>query len=158
MPLKEYDTIRLRDEIQGTLGEHDAIATADRKRTPDRDRVAQYILSEVIPRDRWPMNMTDLAEETDYSRQLVSEVVADYFVGVDHTESEDERTMSSAAVSPMSTNSPNNDETQQGDDERIPDNVFVLVDGHYKEISIEVPDDIEDKLAYKRGFLDGLRV
>lgn len=154
MPLKEYDAIQLRDEIKGTLGNTQAIKTADRKRTSSRDEVAQYIQEEVVDKDRWPMNMTDLAEETEYSRQLVSEVVQDYFVGVDETE--DREPMPTNQDNPM-TASP--DFSQQP--ATIPDGegsqIYVMVNGQYQQMQIDVPDDVEHQNEYIRGYLDGLQ-
>ncbi|MFB6197311.1 MAG: hypothetical protein ABEI52_03430, partial [Halobacteriaceae archaeon] len=135
MPLKEYDAIRLRDEIQGTLGNRDAIEQGHR-RTPDRDKVAQYIVENVIQKGRWPMNMTDLAEETEYSRQLVSEVVSDYFEGVDDN---DQPSIPRQSDSPMTASPPIENDGGSGGQ---PDSLWVLVDGSYRQLEINVPDDV----------------
>jgi len=126
MPLQDYDKIRLRDEFQGTLGDTDAIQ-AHRKRTTGKDEVAQHIVDNVINKGRWPVNMVDLADDTDYSRQHVSQVVDDYFNGVDDTTDEGFET----------------------------ETVFVKEGDVTNEVTIRVPSDAH-KSSYVRGYLAAL--
>lgn len=152
MPLKEFEAITLKPKYRGTLGDKQAIAK-DATRTPGKDEVAEYIVAEVIP-DRWPMNMTDLADETGYSRQHVSNVVIEYFEGVDEDDiNEGEngrgqpRQQQHQQTQPTATSSV---------PETVPDTVFAEIDGQYQEIEIAVPDDA-DRGSYIRGYLEGLQ-
>lgn len=49
------------------------------KRTPGKDQAAQYIEEEVIEKDRWPMQLSEIADETQWSRQHISNTLNDYF-------------------------------------------------------------------------------
>lgn len=48
-------------------------------RTEDRDKAADYIQKEVITAGRWPMTMTEIADETGYSRQHIANTLDAYF-------------------------------------------------------------------------------
>jgi hypothetical protein len=156
MPLKSYDDIRLRHEFQNTLGNPDAI-DKHRDRTPGKDEVAQYIVDEIIPEGRWPLNMTALAEETGYSRQHVSNVVADYFEGVAESTatnaqptSSDSSPMSASPTDPVQSSSTASPETETTGK---PKTVYVRTNDHVEEVQIEVPSDVEQS-SYVRGYLD----
>jgi hypothetical protein len=158
MPLKSYDDIRLRHEFQNTLGNPDAI-NEHRDRTPGKDEVAQYLVDEIIAEGRWPLNMTELAEETGYSRQHVSNVVADYFEGVDESTTPNAQP-TSANSSPMSasprdigesTNSASTETETTGK----PKTVYVRTNDHVQEVQIEVPSDVNQS-SYVRGYLDAV--
>lgn len=155
MPLKGYDNIRLRQEFQNTLGDRDAIQQ-HRDRTPGKDEVAQYVLDNVIAEDRWPLNMTELAEETGYSRQHVSNVIADYFQGVDDADQSTPTTTRNS--SPMSA-SPNQQQQSQTtnptdtNDRQEVKTVYVQQNGQMLEL--EVPPDV-DQASYVRGYVDGV--
>lgn len=51
----------------------------DDVRTPGKDEVADYIEEEIIDAGRWPMDVIDIAEEVDYSRQHTTNVLKQYF-------------------------------------------------------------------------------
>lgn len=156
MPLQEYDQIKLKPEIQGTLGDRDAIDSG-RNRTPGKDEVAEYVQKEVVEQGRWPMNMTDLGEETGYSRQHVSNVINDYFVGVDEDKIEmgdpvDHSSPMSASPgqprsTPQDTTTPSSGQTKS---------VFIRINNHIEEIEIAIPEDVEHTETYVRGFLDAV--
>lgn len=48
-------------------------------RTDDRDAAAEYITEEVVEEGRWPVTMTQIANETGYSRQHIKNVLEYYF-------------------------------------------------------------------------------
>lgn len=151
MPLKEYDQIRLKPKYQGTLGHQDKIAQ-DAQRTPGKDEVAQYIVDNVLAEDRWPMNMTDLAEETGYSRQHCSNVLIEYFEGVSEDDIEQ---------GPASTNGNENQvggqSTTGAQHEELPETIWVESGGKHQKVTIDVPNDVENRDSYIRGYLDAKR-
>lgn len=67
--LKKTDITR-RDEPAGN-------------QTAGKDEVADYIENEIIEEDRWPMDIIDIADEVDYSRQHTTNVIRQYFRPVD---------------------------------------------------------------------------
>lgn len=164
MPLQQYDTIKLRDEFEGTLGDHDAI---DRhtNRTPGKDEVAEHIKTEVIAKGRWPIQMTQLAEETGYSRQHAANVVSDYFVGVDDDEinSGDDPTQHASPMSASPGEPSGTSATSQTDGQTSGSSgqtgttetktVFVKTNDHVEEVEMQIPADV-DRSSYIRGFLD----
>lgn len=154
MPLKEYPQIKLRDKFQSTIGDRDAIDSHP-DRTPRRDDVAEYVLEEVIPEGRWPMDMTQLAEETGYSRQHVSNVIQRYFVGVDENES---ATTTQTDTKPFSASPSQVDQQATTEPKEISDSetVFVRVDGKMREVTIDIPSDVGDRSSYVRGYLDAV--
>lgn len=48
-------------------------------RTEDRDAAAEFIQKEIIGENRWPMTRTEIAEESGWSRQHISNVLRHYF-------------------------------------------------------------------------------
>lgn len=61
----------------------------DDDRTPGKDEVADYIETEIVEAGRWPMDVIEIADEVDYSRQHVTNVVKDYFTEAGGEEQED---------------------------------------------------------------------
>lgn len=52
---------------------------AESKRTEGKDQVANYIEDEIVAEGRWPVAMTEIAEECGYTRQHVANTLRDYF-------------------------------------------------------------------------------
>ena len=162
MPLKQYDQIELRPEYQGTLGHQDAIQQ-DRSRTPGKDEVAQYIVDDVIQDGRWPMNATDLADEVEYSRQHVSNVLADYFVGVEEDQqgqTQQSRSQASSDSKPFSA-SPSQlgeqSQSQSGQSQDLPDDVeTVFARASNGMVEVPIPHDVENRASYVHGFVNCL--
>ena len=148
MPLKEFDTIRLKPKYQGTLGRQDKIAQ-DAQRTPGKDEVAQYVVDSVIAENRWPMNMTDLADETGYSRQHVSNVILEYFEGLSEEGAQEVENATNDLQEQLAET-----QSQTAVTDNPPESIFVEIDGSFQEVQIDVPDDV-DRGSYVRGFLDG---
>lgn len=65
------DSIKLKDNIP------------DDVRTPGKDDAAEYIQEEVLARGRWPMDYSEMAEESGWSRQHIRNVIKTHFVEVD---------------------------------------------------------------------------
>ncbi len=55
----------------------DSIPSDDQ--TPGKEQAADYIEREVLEKDRWPMNLTDIADECEWSRQHIANTLRDYF-------------------------------------------------------------------------------
>jgi len=151
MPLKQYDQIELRPEYQGTLGHQDAIQQ-DRNRTPGKDEVAQYIVDNVIQDGRWPMNATDLADQVEYSRQHVSNVLQDYFKGVDNVA---ESGRKQADTKPFTASPDLPPEKQSTAQENVQSVMVEDNDGELHEI--DVPNSVDSRTSYVRGYLDRAR-
>lgn len=141
MPLQEYDAIRIKPGFENTLGEIDAI-NAHRDRTQGKDQVARHIVDEVLAEGRWPIMMTQLAEETGYSRQHCANVVSDYFEPA--TETND----SSKHSTTRPTTSETSRESQQTEQEKT---VFVEINGMMQEL--EIPEGV-DRQSYVQGWAD----
>lgn len=60
-----------------TLRRKSAVPPSDR--TEERDAAADWIEQNVIEQGRWPMTYTEIAEETGWSRQHISNTISDYF-------------------------------------------------------------------------------
>lgn len=99
----------------------------DSVRTSGKDEVAAYIQEEIIEQDRWPVDMTTIAEETGYTRQHIANTLKDYFERVDGPR---------GVVGPL-------DET-------------VDTEPHHMDIEIPVAADDRSYLwGYLQGWLDG---
>lgn len=48
-------------------------------RTTGKDEAADYIINEVLERGRWPMPLTEIADESGWSRQHIRNTLTDYF-------------------------------------------------------------------------------
>lgn len=161
MPLKEYDQIKLKDDIQDTLGDKDAI-DADTNRTSGKDEVASYIVDEVVQQGRWPVDMTALADETGWSRQHVANTISHYFEGVDGGEINNHgdpanysNPMSASPHEEKTQPTGNNSSTETSTTEETK-TVFIRINNHIEEVDISVPQDLDDpRTAYVRGYMDG---
>lgn len=67
MDIRDARAIRRKDSVP------------DSKRTADRDAAADYIETDVVADGRWPVSMTQIAQETNYSRQHIANVLEYYF-------------------------------------------------------------------------------
>jgi len=165
--LKEYDQITLRDDIQGTLGNEQAI-DADRNRTFGRDKTARWIVENVVRDDAWPLNATDIVtliqDDPEYdgptSRQHVTNTL-EYFKGAEESTGSQSESQSDYSGMPTQSDSPMSaapeiPQTDSMNPDEI-ESVMVLADGHYREVEIDVPDDVADRKAYVRGYLDALQ-
>lgn len=52
-------------------------------RTNGKDECAEYILTEILEKDRWPMDVSQIADEAGWSRQHARSVLREYFEPVD---------------------------------------------------------------------------
>lgn len=145
MPLQDYDSITIKPEFEGTLGKIDAI-NRDRKRTKGKDEVARYIVEEVLADNRWPIMMTQLAEETGYSRQHCANVISDYFEPV--TDSRDSQPNSQSQSRADRDQSTNTSQTMNTDQSKT---VFVEINGIMQEL--EIPEGV-DRASYVQGWAD----
>lgn len=96
------------------------------KRTPGKDVAADWIEENIVDKGEWPMDMQDLAEESDWSRQHVTNTVRDYFRPVGMEEAQD----GADVARDVSTN------------------------GQRARIEFDVPPDV-DRESYVRGYLRG---
>jgi len=62
----------------------------DDARTPQKDAAAAFVEREIIDKDRWPMEFTEMAQLSDekaknggWSRQHFSNTISDYFKEID---------------------------------------------------------------------------
>lgn len=94
-------------------------------RTDERDRAADWFEQEILDKDRWPLNLSQLEEESEWSRQHIKNVLDHYFEVVD------EETGAKSEV----TGRP-------------------VIDGERVELSVTIPGDVEVE-AYLRGFIAG---
>lgn len=67
MQVNEADEIERRDSVP------------ESEQTEERTKAADYIESEVLDEDRWPMTLTAISEETDWSRQHIKNTLEGYF-------------------------------------------------------------------------------
>lgn len=67
MPAQKPKAIRLKDSIPNNV------------RTPGKDDAAEYIQSEVLDKGRWPMDYSEMAEESGWSRQHLKNTIDAYF-------------------------------------------------------------------------------
>lgn len=123
MPLRHAETIQLKAPTIKAL--------PDDIRTPQRDEVARYILNDVLPSNRWPMQMTELAEETGYSRQHVTNVVKLYFTDATET-------------------SEHESDAEMVDMDRV-DRQGIRAD----QLNIQIPDNVVNRESYVRGWVSG---
>jgi predicted patatin/cPLA2 family phospholipase len=56
---------------------------SEEDRTHAKTEAAQYIEGEILERGRWPMDLTKIAEETEWSRQHIANTIRDYFEPAD---------------------------------------------------------------------------
>lgn len=57
------------------------------ERTEERDAAADWIEAEVIAKGRWPMTLTDMDEESRWSRQHLRNTLNAYYTPADSTQS-----------------------------------------------------------------------
>lgn len=129
MPLQEAERIELRDDYKGTLGDADAIA-ADQNRTEGLDEVAQYVVDEIIAKGKWPVQMTEIAEETGYSRQHCSNCISRYFRGANQTQDQEQTQPAEIRIA------------------------YVKNGTGIEKLEIEIPDRV-DPDSYVEGYLAG---
>lgn len=67
MSVREASRIRLKQSVP------------EETRTESKDKMAWYIVREVVWAGRWPLTMTKIAEETDFTRQHVTNTLNEYF-------------------------------------------------------------------------------
>jgi hypothetical protein len=103
------DAIRRKDHIPTDV------------RTPGKDDAAN-IIDRVIEEGNWPMPLSELAEQTEWSRSHLSNTLRDYYEAV-------------------------------GDE--ADENAAVHQNGRFG-LSIGVPDDVESRRSYIRGYVDGM--
>lgn len=73
MALTDYRALRRKDDVSNDV------------RTPGKDEAAAYIEENVIEKDRWPMPITDIADECGWSPQHIRNTLEDYFQPVDES-------------------------------------------------------------------------
>lgn len=150
MPLQEYDAIRIKPGFENTLGEIDAI-NAHRNRTQGKDQVARHIVDEVLAEGRWPIMMTQLAEETGYSRQHCANVVSDYFEPVKGTSVKGDTGADRQQTNAQRTTTATTSTTDTDSGIEDGQTVFVEVDGLMREVT--VPAGV-DRASYVQGWAD----
>lgn len=103
----------------------------DSVRTPGKDDAAEYIQDNVIEKGRWPMDLTDIANEAGWSRQHIANTLDTYFTFKDNGQSEPKP------------------ETVALSGDRTPDRLAEDV------VHLEIPPDIANPEEYVRGWFAG---
>ena len=122
------DRIALKDDIPSS------------ERTPGRDEAAEYIQEEVIEKDRWPMDLTEIADEAGWSRQHIKNTLDAYFREVDNGTEE--------SVVETSDDTPRTI-TKRVSGRKVQDEIARDV------IYLEIPEDVNDPEDYVRGWFAG---
>lgn len=99
-------------------------------RTPGKDDAAEKI-REIVDAGRWPMDLQDIAEESDWSRQHIANTIQAYFEFPGETESKNENGEAVRAL------------------KRTPDRLATDV------VHLEMPADIVEPEEYVRGWFAG---
>lgn len=59
------------------------VAPPEAEQTPERDAAADWLETHVLADGRWPVSYSQLADESEWSRQHMTNVVRHYFQEVD---------------------------------------------------------------------------
>lgn len=104
----------------------------DSARTPGKDDAAEYIQSEVLDKGRWPMDLTDIADEAGWSRQHIANTLDSYFTFKENGNSLDVETI-----------------TDELETDTLPVELVAEMG------TIQIPDDVYDPMDFVRGWIVG---